>query len=70
MQFSWSCTEEPDLVIHILDGFQIERVSSNKYLSILIDEKLTFKLHVDDLARQLRMKLGFLYDKRTFLQGQ
>jgi len=37
----------------------VENVSSFKYLGLWIDEKLTFKVHIDRLVRKLRVKLGF-----------
>ena len=39
----------------------IERVSEYKYLGIWLDDKLTFKYHIDVLTSKLRQKIGFLY---------
>ena len=48
---------------HILtvDGSLIERVTEYKYLGLWLDEKRSFKFHIDCLASKLRQKEGFLY---------
>lgn len=46
-------------------GKEIERVSSYKYLGFLLDEGLTFKLHIDTLVKKLRLKLGSFYRNRA-----
>ena len=43
----------------------IERVTEYKYLGIWLDEKLTFKYHISDLATKLRQKIGFLYRNKV-----
>ena len=50
-----------DLRITSMNGADIERVTEYKYLGIWIDEKLTFKHHVEVLAGKRRQKIGFLY---------
>lgn len=44
-----------------LEGGEIEIVDSYKYLGILIDDSLTFKPHVQNLVKKLRLKLGFYF---------
>ena len=46
-------------------GTQIERVQHYKYLGIHIDDKLTFKFHIENLARSLRAKLCMLYRNKA-----
>ncbi len=53
------------LHIHPVNGLDIERVSEYKYLGIWLDEKLTFKYHVDYLVCKLQQKIGFLYRNRA-----
>ena len=48
-----------------MNGADIERVTEYKYLGIWIDEKLTFKHHIELLAGKLRQKIGFLYRNRA-----
>ena len=45
----------------MLEGGEIEIVSSYEYLGILIDDSLTFKPHVLNLVKKLRLKLGFYF---------
>ena len=49
------------LLISAADGTQIERVPAYKYLGLWLDQKLTFKPHIDLLAVKLRQKIGYLY---------
>ena len=49
------------IVITTLDGTIIERVTEYKYLGIWLDERLTFKFHITNLASKSRQKIGFLY---------
>ena len=42
-------------------GCNIDRVTEYKYLGIWLDDKLTFKHHVDNLTCKLRQKIGFFY---------
>ena len=57
--------EFESLLITTADGSPIEKVSEYKYLGIWLDEKLSFKTHVDSLATKLRQKVGFLYRNRS-----
>ncbi len=44
---------------------EIERVSCYNYLGFLLDEKLSFKLHVDNLVKKMRVKLSFYYRNKA-----
>ncbi len=44
-----------------LEGDYIERVNSYKYLGIWLDERLGFNIHIENLLKKLRPKLGFLF---------
>ena len=59
----------PSLTVY---GVETEMVTSYKYLGILIDENLSFKLHIDKLVSKLKLKLGcFFRNKSCFsLQGR
>ena len=54
-----------NLCIKTVKEAQIERVSKYKYLGIWLDDKLTFKFHIDTLASKLRQKIGFLYRNKS-----
>ena len=54
-----------NLCIKTVKGAQIERVSEYKYLGIWLDDKVTFKFHIDTLANKLRQKIGFLYRNKS-----
>ena len=53
------------LRITTLNGGNIDRVSEYKYLGIWLDDKFTFKYHIDNLACKLRQKIGFFYRNRA-----
>ena len=40
-------------------------VTSYNYLCFIIDEELSFKLHVKNLISKLRVKLGFYYRHKS-----
>ncbi len=48
-------------MIQILNGTQIERVASYKYLGIWFDDKLTYSSRIDSLFKKLRPTLGFYF---------
>ena len=48
-----------------LDGKSIERVSSYKYLGIWIDDKLSFKVHINTLVKKLKVKLVFFFRNKS-----
>ncbi len=54
-----------DLQLCTLNGTSIERVPHYKYLGIWVDDKFTFKKHIDILIKDLRVKLGFFYRNRS-----
>lgn len=49
------------------EGNEIELVNSYKYLGIIIDSKLCFRIHVNNLVSKLRIKLGYLYRLKSCL---
>ncbi len=53
----------PDIIS--FQGTKIEYVVSYKYLGILFDSQLTFKLHIDKLLSKLKLKLRFYYRNRS-----
>ena len=44
-----------------LEGDGVERVNTYKYLGIWLDERLGFNIHIENLSKKLRPKLGFLF---------
>ena len=48
-------------VIATLAGHTIEQVKVYKYLGVWVDDKLSFTVHVDNLIRRLKLKIGFYY---------
>lgn len=47
-----------------LEGNKIELVHTYKYLGILIDDSLTFKPHVENLVKNLKLKLRFYFQNK------
>ena len=54
------------MLLSTKDGSLIERVTEYKYLGLWLDDKLTFKFHINVLASTLRQKVGFLYRNRSY----
>jgi hypothetical protein len=48
-------------VIATLAGHTIERVKVYKYLGVWVDDMLSFTVHVENLIRKLKLKIGFYY---------
>lgn len=51
--------------IFTIHGEQIEQVKLYKYLGILIDDQLSFKLHIDKLVKKLKLKIGFYFRNKA-----
>ncbi|XP_013857613.1 RNA-directed DNA polymerase from mobile element jockey, partial [Austrofundulus limnaeus] len=47
--------------VSTLDGDIIEMVHTYKYLGFLIDDSLSFKPHIQNLVKKLKLKLGFFF---------
>ena len=54
-----------NLRMSMSDGTLIERVSSYKYLGIWIDEKLSFNVHISNLLKKLKLKMGFYFRNKS-----
>jgi len=65
MFFSNARKNELDLNIVTDHGKTIEIVSSYKYLGFLIDDQLSFKLHIQNLVKRLKLKLGFFFRNKS-----
>lgn len=52
-------TDNPDLSLRI-DNMTIERVSYIKYLGVMIDDKLNFKMHCEYIEKKISKKISFL----------
>lgn len=65
MIFTRARSQPSDLSIFTSGGTQIERVSTYKYLGMWLDDKLTFKIHIDALVKKLRVKLGFYFRNKS-----
>ncbi|KAI4830607.1 hypothetical protein KUCAC02_002226 [Chaenocephalus aceratus] len=58
-------TPEPVLDIVTTQGTKLEVVACYKYLGIWLDDCLSFKLHVNNLLKKLRVRLGFFYRNKS-----
>ena len=55
-------------VIATLAGHTIEQVKVYTYLGVGFDDKMSFTVHVENLIRKLKLKIGFYYrHKACFL---
>ena len=50
-----------------LNGMPLKRVTSTKFLGIIIDEKLDWSLHINELCQVLRKNTGILYKLSQFI---
>ena len=50
-----------------IDGEEIQRVTSTKFLGVLIDDSLNFKCHIDHLVRKLSKYVGLFFKLRHLL---
>ena len=48
-------------IIVTLAGHTIEQVKVYKYLGVWVDDKLSFTVHVENMIRKLKLKIGFYY---------
>jgi len=65
MVFTHSRTKITVPPILTLEGNCIERVNSYKYLGLWLDERLGLNIHIENLLKKLRPKLGFLFVLRS-----
>lgn len=66
MHFS-NASKKPENTVDIISaqGKKLEVVSSFKYLGIWLDDGLSFKHHVENLLKKLRLKLGFYFRNKS-----
>jgi hypothetical protein len=60
MTFTRTSTQPEKVSIVTSGGLSIEKVSSFKYQGIWLDD-MTFKVHLDNLVRKLKLKLEFYF---------
>ena len=53
----------PSIIMY--QGDVIKLVSSYKYLGFLIDDALSFKLHIQQLVKKLKLRLGFYFRNKS-----
>ena len=63
-------TPETTPYIISVDGCQIRRVKSVKYLGLIVNDTLTWAEHVDYIATKISKNIGIIKWVRTFLLGQ
>ena len=60
-------TSETTPYIISVDGYQIRRVKSVKYLGLIVDDTLTWDEHVDYISTKISKNIGIIKRVRTFL---
>jgi len=58
-----------NITLKCLDGIEIERVETMKYLGIIIDDKLRFKAHCDYMLKKIGKKTSFLNRIGNFISA-
>ena len=60
--------KNPEHITQILfDQKSIPRISNTKYIGLIIDENLTWELHVNDILKKLYKFFGIFYNLRDFI---
>ena len=54
----------------ILDDTILERVKITKFLGVFIDEKLTWKCHIDCISKTLSRNIGIMNKSKHFIPGR
>ena len=54
----------------MLDGIQIEQVQVIKFLGVFIDDKLTWKYHINHISNKISKSIGILYKVRHILNKE
>ena len=62
-----SLEDAPDIKIN---DISITRSSSVKFLGVIVDEKLSFKEHIEYVSKKLSIGIGFLYRGREILNSK
>ena len=65
MLFSNKVATLPNCII--FDGTVIQRAWSTKFLGLIIDEKLSWKVHTDNICKIIARNTGILSKLRHFL---
>ena len=60
-------TPETTPYIISVDGYQIRRVKSVKYLVLIVDDTLTWDKHADYISTKISKSIGIIKRVRTFL---
>ena len=50
-----------------MGGHIIERTNSYRYLGIIVDEKFSWALHIDEICKKLSQVAGVIFRIRTLL---
>ena len=53
-------TKHKNKINVILDDVSLEKVSSTKFLGVIIDENLTWKNHIDAISKTISRNIGIL----------
>ena len=51
----------------LLDDHILSKVSHTKFLGVIVDDKLSWKTHIDHVSRQIAKGIGMLSKTSTFL---
>ena len=54
----------------VVDGIEVSRVKSTKFLGVYIDEKLNWSVHVNDICKKISKNNGVLYKVKHILQSE
>lgn len=54
----------------VLDNTVIQKVSSTKFLGIIVDDKLSWKLHVDNVCKIISRNIGILNKVKLFFPSR
>ena len=50
-----------------MNNVKIEYASSTRFLGVIIDDKLSFKLHINEITKKISKNIGVLYKLRQYV---
>jgi hypothetical protein len=63
----FSKRQHPSLPALLMNGIELEKVSSIKYLGVIIDDKLSFNEHINSVCNKLGRFHSILYNNKSFI---
>ena len=53
-----------------INGIQIERIKETRFLGLIVDEKLSWKPHIQHLVKKISKNIGIIYNTKEFFNKE